>query len=86
MKIKAQHRNKVWKSLVEWRSGGYCGSLSAGSQSASTGAGGGVVTASNVIQMQQQGQQTALPAYYEVTKYTFKHTISKKNDQDHDYC
>lgn len=71
MKIGTQHRNKMWRSLVELRNGASLSPRPDTLQASS---------ASTV-------SSTAFnPAFYEVTRYTFKHTISLKNEGDHDYC
>ena len=74
MKIGTQHRNKIWRSLVEFRSNmNYAAGMCRSSSNAST------VTIPS--------QNAYCPGYYEVTRYTFKHTISAtKKEQDHDYC
>ena len=87
MKIKTQHRNKIWRSLVEYQSCGLNGTsqLVEPSLTCSTSAAALVSNASHTPVMQGLGQSGSIPPYYEVTKYTFKHTISLKKD-DHDYC
>ena len=84
MKIGTQHRNKIWRSLVEFRNS----STLAGSSSSQTQAlQRSSSNASTVSMGSQNGGATAYnPGFYEVTRYTFKHTISLKNDGDHDYC
>ncbi len=80
MKIGTPHRNKLWRSLVEFRNslsfqgGAVTQDLQRSSSNAST------------ISMASQGSQPGYcPGFYEVTRYTFKHTISV-NKNDHDYC
>lgn len=78
MRIGTEHRNKMWRSLVEWRSthslptppqlGRSHSNASTVSMASHAGAGAG----------------TGPGGVYEVTRYTFKHTISMK--KDHDYC
>ncbi len=75
MRIGTAHRNRIWRSLVEFRnSSAFIGSQLDLQRSGSTAS-----TASM--------QSNAVPGagYYEVTRYTFKHTISLKKE-DHDYC
>ena len=75
MKIGTQHRNKMWRSLVEMRNGA---NLSPRPETLHASAS----TASTV----SSSAFAANPGFYEVTRYTFKHTISLKNEGDHDYC
>ena len=79
MKIGTQHRNRLWRSVVEKRSRDLSG---VGSQddlqrSGSTASSTSVTTAQNT---------GFCPGFYEVTRYTFKHTISSVKPADHDYC
>ena len=76
MKIGTAHRNKIWRSLVEFRNSQNL----APSQSSLQRSGSDASTVS--MQSQSGGYN---PGYYEVTRYTFKHTISLKQE-DHDYC
>ena len=80
MKIGTQHRNKIWKSLVDFRnSSAFQGSQTQAMQRSSSNA--------STASMASQGSGYC-PGYYEVTRYTFKHTISMKQEEgrDHDYC
>ena len=90
MKIGEQHRNRMWKSLVEFRNATSLHAAAAGaaltSQSSASSA-----TASNVVTPVNANGFN--PGYYEVTRYTFKHTISLdgskpngKPDNNHQYC
>ena len=92
MKIGTEHRNQIWRSLVEFRNSNmFVGGATPTSPSAA-GAGAGVgafgrthSNASTVSMLSQQGGGGAAGpgATFEVTRYTFKHTISAS--QDHDY-
>ncbi|XP_061162245.1 tumor protein 63-like isoform X5 [Saccostrea echinata] len=71
MKIGTTHRNKIWKGLVEYKNSVNCldpESLQRDNSTASS------------INLNSQGSisqsSTYCPGYYEVTRYTFKHTIS----------
>ena len=72
MKIGTTHRNKIWKSLVEMRGTPVLDATSQGLQrdlsSAST------VSLGSQASLSQNSNYC--PGYYEVTRYTFKHTIS----------
>lgn len=78
MKIGNSHRNKIWKSLVEFRSLGFI-PISLDSQELMKSA-----SSTSTISMSSQNSlsqnSTYNPGYYEVTRYTFKHTISLTHD------
>ena len=76
MKIGTSHRNKIWRSLVEFRNSNSF--VSSQSQSLQR-------SGSSASTVSMQSNAGYCPGYYEVTRYTFKHTISLKKD-DHDYC
>lgn len=79
MKIGNSHRNKIWKSLVDFRSLGFTPitldsqDLQKSSSSTSTIS----LTSQNTLSQ----NSTYNPGYYEVTRYTFKHTISVTADE-----
>ncbi|GFR94519.1 hypothetical protein ElyMa_006251400 [Elysia marginata] len=78
MNIPAQHRSKIWKSLLEFHQ---ANQLSDVTQALGRSSG---MTADTFLSSQmtasqpsQQSQQSVYnPGFYEVTRYTFKHTIS----------
>ncbi|XP_071110266.1 cellular tumor antigen p53-like isoform X2 [Haliotis cracherodii] len=77
MKIGTSHRNKIWKSLVEYKqANAYTSEVS---QSLARNA-----SSTSTISLSSQpsiSQNSAYcPGYYEVTRYTFKHTISITKD------
>ncbi|XP_033764391.1 tumor protein 63-like isoform X2 [Pecten maximus] len=72
MKIGSGHRNKIWKALVEQRNQTVILSESASLQHE-------ISTASTMSLSSQPSitpNSNYCPGYYEVTRYTFKHTIS----------
>ena len=79
MKIGNSHRNKIWKALVDFRSLGFTPitldsqDLQKSSSSTSTIS----LTSQNTLSQ----NSTYNPGYYEVTRYTFKHTISLTADE-----
>ncbi len=76
MKIGTAHRNKIWRSLVEFRNSDTFMSTQTQNMQRSS---------SNASTVSMQSGTGYCPGYYEVTRYTFKHTISL-NKGDHDYC
>jgi hypothetical protein len=71
MKIGTTHRNKIWKGLIEYKNSVNClipESLQHESSSAS------VVSLNSQSSISQSSNYC--PGYYEVTRYTFKHTVS----------
>lgn len=71
MKIGTAHRNKIWKGLVEYKNTVNClipESLQHESSTAS------VVSLNSQSSISQSSNYC--PGYYEVTRYTFKHTVS----------
>ena len=75
MNIGTHHRNKIWRSLVEFLhlQSTQTQQMQRASSNAST------------VSLPSQNSQGYCPGFYEVTRYTFKHTISVKKG-DHDYC
>ncbi|GAB1606211.1 tumor protein 63-like isoform X1 [Argonauta hians] len=67
MRIGSGHRNKIWKNLLDYRKMANSGADSQALQHSSS-------TASTVNMTSQNS--TYCPGYYEVTRYTFKQTIS----------
>ena len=83
MKIGTQHRNKIWRSLVEFRNSNTFSTAHTEELARSTS------NASTVSVESPAAQGFDSPGYFEVTKYTFKHTISldqQLKKEDHDYC
>ena len=77
MQIGTAHRNKIWKELVNFRNG----EISAFTDSQ------GIprdISLASTISMSSQNSMSQNsnynPGYYEVTRYTFKHTISVAAD------
>lgn len=66
MRIGTGHRNKIWKSLLDYRQ-----LLSSGTESQAL-----QHAASNASTLSVGSQNSYCPGYYEVTRYSFKHTIS----------
>lgn len=79
MKIGNAHRNKIWKSLVEFRSLGFT-PITIDSQDLQKSA-SGTSTISLSSQNSLSQNSTYNPGFYEVTRYTFKHTISLTADE-----
>ncbi|XP_050414325.1 tumor protein 63 isoform X2 [Patella vulgata] len=77
MKIGTSHRNKIWKALVEFHQSQ--GLLSGTSQSLQRDA-SNASTVSLGSQASISQNSTYCPGYYEVTRYTFKHTISVNDE------
>lgn len=74
MKIGTSHRNKIWKALLEFRNAAVVAiTNSQGSLQKDTSA---TSTMSLSSQNSISQSSTYCPGYYEVTRYTFKHTIS----------
>lgn len=70
----------MWRSLVERRNSITLSPTPAPLQQS-------VSNASTINLTPTSGLPTSLSqGVYEVTRYTFKHTISRKKDGDHDYC
>jgi hypothetical protein len=74
MKIGSAHRNKIWKSLLDLRNQGYT-AIPVDSQELQKSA-SSTSTISIASQNSISQNSTYNPGYYEVTRYTFKHTIS----------
>ena len=74
MKIGNSHRNKIWKSIVDFRSLGFA-PITLDSQDMVKSA-SSTSTISLTSQNSLSQNSTYNPGYYEVTRYTFKHTIS----------
>lgn len=81
MRIGTSHRNKIWKALVEFHSESITisdsQSLNRDVSTAST-----VSMTSQPSISQNSQNSTYCPGYYEVTRYTFKHTISYTKTTD----
>ncbi|KAK6176065.1 hypothetical protein SNE40_014421 [Patella caerulea] len=77
MKIGTSHRNKIWKALVEFHQSQ--GLLTGTSQSLQRDA-SNASTVSLGSQASISQNSTYCPGYYEVTRYTFKHTISVNDE------
>ncbi|XP_041377470.1 tumor protein 63-like isoform X2 [Gigantopelta aegis] len=88
MKIGTSHRNKIWKALTEYRN-----SQTYMTETSSQGLGRIDSNASTVSMSSQNSisqnsisqNSSYCPGYYEVTRYTFKHTISLTRSQ-HNVC
>ena len=80
MKIGMQHRNKIWRSLVEFRNGG---TLSNQSQAQVDLQGSG--SQASTVSFGSAQNNGYCPEFYEVTRYTFKQFISLDGG-DHSYC
>ncbi|XP_045162894.2 tumor protein 63 isoform X2 [Mercenaria mercenaria] len=74
MKIGNAHRNKIWKSLLDLRNQGFT-AIPVDSQDLQKSA-SSTSTISIASQNSISQNSTYNPGYYEVTRYTFKHTIS----------
>jgi len=77
MSIPEHHRRKIWSSLLEFHQGQLADMTQAFERS-------GATTDSLISQpsssLSQQSQQSVYnPGFYEVTRYTFKHTVSMTN-------
>ena len=70
MKIGTTHRNKIWKSLLDWRKSVNTVDLSQIQPS---------LTAASDISLSSQ-TSAYNPGYYEITRYTFKQVISVTNE------
>lgn len=81
MKIGNAHRNKIWKSLLDLRNQGYT-AVPVDSQDLQKSA-SSTSTISIASQNSISQNSTYNPGYYEVTRYTFKHTISITNEEKH---
>ena len=73
MKIGGQHRNQMWRSLIEFRNSTSCHQMSSQSQEIQRGVSNASTCSSGVTSAAANGYS---PGYYEITRYTFKHTIS----------
>ncbi|KAL5015354.1 hypothetical protein ScPMuIL_009624 [Solemya velum] len=76
MKIGTSHRNKIWKSLVEYRQNA---TFTVDTQNLQRDA-SNASTISLASQNSISQRSNYCPGYYEVTRYTFKHTISLTNE------
>lgn len=75
MRIGTSHRNKIWKALVEFHSESITISDSQSLQrDVSTASTISMTSQASISQNSQNS--TYCPGYYEVTRYTFKHTVS----------
>ena len=84
MKIGNSHRNKIWKSLVDFRSLGFMPiTLESQELQKSTSS---TSTISLASQNSLSQNSTYNPGYYEVTRYTFKHTISLTEEKVENGC
>lgn len=81
MKIGNAHRNKIWKSLLELRNQGFT-TVGVDSQELAKSA-SSTSTISITSQNSVSQNSTYNPGYYEVTRYTFKHTISLTKEDKH---
>ena len=84
MKIGTDHRNQIWRSLVEFRNTNMFSSPVQSLQRSQSNASTISMASQNGTAAGQLTNGAAGPGFYEVTRYTFKHTISMK--KDHDYC
>ncbi|XP_052819431.1 tumor protein 63-like isoform X2 [Mya arenaria] len=80
MKIGNSHRNKIWKSLLELRNQGF---TTAESQDSLAKQASSTSTISLASQGSISQNSTYNPGFYEVTRYTFKHTISLTKEERH---
>lgn len=80
MQIGSGHRNKIWKSIVEFRSStSFIPNGTDATEDIQR-----TFSSTSTVSLNSQSS-TYCPGYYEVTRYTFKHTISLSKD-DHGYC
>ena len=81
MKIGNAHRNKIWKSLLELRNQGFT-TVGVDSQELTKS-----LSSASTVSMTSQNSisqnSTYNPGFYEVTRYTFKHTISLTTEEKH---
>ncbi|XP_064611404.1 cellular tumor antigen p53-like isoform X2 [Liolophura sinensis] len=77
MKIGTAHRNKIWKELLDFR-------RTADIVNSQSQAMDRTSSSTSTISLNSQSS-TYCPGYFEVTRYTFKHTVSLTKE-DHDYC
>ncbi|KAL3861080.1 hypothetical protein ACJMK2_007165 [Sinanodonta woodiana] len=77
MKIGNSHRTKIWKSILDYRNAGTLTETQAQDLQRTTSS---TSTVSISSQNSISQNSTYCPGYYEVTRYTFKHTISFEND------
>ena len=75
MKIGGNHRNKMWKSLLEFRQSTSLPQPTMTSQSYAGSSSAPAATCS-VSPAAAALQNSFNPAYLEVTRYTFKHSVS----------
>ncbi|KAH3823150.1 tumor protein 63-like isoform X2 [Dreissena polymorpha] len=79
MKIGNAHRNKIWQSILDLRSGGFTDGTTQEHLLATQNS-----TASTIsVQSSISQNSTYNPGFYEVTRYTFKHTISLTKEDRH---
>ncbi|CAH1774534.1 unnamed protein product [Owenia fusiformis] len=78
LKIGEGHRSKIWRALVEYKNTHDIKGSQTQAQGLSNSSNASTVT----IPSQSSGY---CPGFYEVTRYTFKHTISLRKDE-HNYC
>ncbi|KAI0238142.1 hypothetical protein LSAT2_011246 [Lamellibrachia satsuma] len=80
MKIGTHHRNKIWRSLVEFCNGKML--VNSTQSQLDLQKSGSTASTTSFTSAQNAGY---CPEFYEVTRYTFKHIISSKGG-DHSYC
>lgn len=76
MRIGTSHRNKIWKALVEYHSESTITINDSQSLPRDTSTASTISMTSQASISQNSQNSTYCPGYYEVTRYTFKHTIS----------
>lgn len=81
MKIGNAHRNKIWKSLLDLRNQGFTSAVVDAQELTKS------LSSTSTISMSSQNSisqnSTYNPGFYEVTRYTFKHTISLTKEEKH---
>lgn len=81
MKIGNAHRNKIWKSLLDLRNQGFTAIPTDTQDLQKTASSTSTISIASQNSISQNS--TYNPGYYEVTRYTFKHTISLTAEEKH---
>ena len=79
MRIGQAHRNKIWKSLLEWRASNHTLDVSQLQPSLSSASDLGLNPQGSGSQ-----QSSYCPGYFEITRYTFKQVFSLEADGHRD--
>lgn len=81
MKIGTSHRNKIWSALLEWRQQATAANNDLSQtlqQSISLPSSDSLLSSQSSLSQ----QSSYCPGFYEVTRYTFKQTISLTHDDE----